>query len=117
MSWRVEALTALAWALALVDELPLEGAHGVPAEVFAPLDPDGSRGARSEEVELRPSQELADKLDVFYCAHWAVREHELTGSFDPLPGELVPGAIQERRHGLEWLLSVDVDWEDIDLSI
>jgi hypothetical protein len=51
-----------------LEELPLEGAEGVPADVCAPLDPDGSRGARNEDVRLRPVEELADHLDVFYCA-------------------------------------------------
>ena len=117
MSWRVEALAALGWALALVPELPLEGADGVPADVFAPLDPDGSRGERAEDLRLRPVEDLAGRLDAFYCAHWAAREQELTGHFDPWPAQLVPGAIQERRHGLEWLFTErDLDWEDIDLS-
>jgi hypothetical protein len=65
MSWRIEALAALAWALGLVGELPLEGAEGVPAEVFAPLDPDGSRGARDRDVRLRPVEQIADRLDLF----------------------------------------------------
>ena len=117
MSWRIEALAALAWALALVEELPLEGADGVPAEVFAPLDPDGSRGSRDQDVRLRRVEQLADRLDLFYCAHWAAREQQLTGYFDPWPAPLVPGASQERRHGLEWLFAErDLDWEDVDLS-
>jgi hypothetical protein len=117
MSWRVEALAALAWALALVEELSLEGAEGVPADVFAPLDPDGSRGGRDQDVRLRPVEQLADRLDAFYCAHWAAREQQLTRHYDPWPVQLVPGAIQERRHGLEWLFADrDLDWEDVDLS-
>ena len=117
MSWRVEALAALAWSLALVEELPLDGAEGVLAEVLAPLDPDGSRGERAGNLRLRPVEELADRLDAFYCAHWAAREQQLTAHFDPWPAQLVPGAIQERRHGLEWLFAERrLDWEDIDLS-
>ena len=117
MSWRIEALAALAWALGLVEELPLEGAEGVPAEVFAPIDPDGSRGARDRDVRLRPVEQLADRLDLFYCAHWAARQQQLTGHFDPWPAQLVPDAIQERRHGLEWLFAErDLDWEEVDLS-
>jgi hypothetical protein len=117
MSWRVEALAALGWALGLVEELPLEGAEGAPAEVFAPIDPDGTREGRDQDVLLRPVEQLADRLDLFYCAHWAAREQQLTGHFDPWPAQLVPGAIQERRHGLEWLFAErDVDWEEVDLS-
>ena len=117
MSWRVEALAALAWSLTLVDLLPLEGADGVPATVFAPLNPDGSGEANATDVRLRPVEHLADRLDVFYCAHWAAREHRLTRHFDPWPTALSPGAIQERRHGLEWLFAErDLDWEDVDLS-
>jgi len=117
ISWRVEALAALAWALGLVQELPLEGAEGIPADVFASIDPDGSRGHRDQDVQLRPVEQLADRLDLFYCAHWAAREHQLTGHFNPWPAQIVPGAIEERRHGLEWLFAErDLDWEDVDLS-
>lgn len=97
--------------------LPLAGAEGVPATVFAPLDPDGSRRKKASHVRLRPLDHLADRLDVFYCAPWAAREQQRTGHFDPWPSELSPGAIQERRHGLEWLFAErDIDWEDVDLS-
>ena len=45
------------------------------------------------------------RLDVFYCAHWAVRNHELTGLPADWPEDIVGGAVWERRHALEWLLS------------
>ena len=116
MSWRIEALTALGWALGLVDELSLSGAEAA-AGAFEPLDPDGSRGDVDDRVQLRSTTQLADRLDAFYCAHWAAREQQLTSAFDPWPEALVPGAIMERRHGLEWLFAdPSYDWEDVDLS-
>ena len=114
MSWRIESILALGWALGLVDDLPLEGAEGVPAETFAPIHTPGSR---SPQFQLRPVHEIADRLDLFYCGHWAAVEHRLSGAFSPWPDALVPGAILERRHGLEWLFAdPEFDWEQIDLS-
>ena len=113
LSWRSEATLALGWALCLSDELPLVGARGASPETFAPLFDEESTPA----VRLRPGREIIARLDLFYCAHWAVVQHQLTGHFEPWPADLVPGAIVERRHALEWILDADCgDWDDVDLS-
>ena len=111
-------MVALGWALQLSGELPLDGV--VPddfARTFAPLDPFGEGSGPDPAVRLRAPDELLAALDRFYCASWAVRENELTGSFEPWPAELVPGAIWERRHALEWVVGdPGVGWDDVDLS-
>jgi hypothetical protein len=109
MSWRVERLAALGWALGLVPELPLTGADAAPASAFAPIDPLGTRGRIAPWVELRTAAEITDRLDAFHCAHRALADAHAHPDLDP-------DAIRERRHGLEWLFTEPgADWEVIDL--
>ena len=97
LSWRVECMLALGWALELFDEVPVERTRPAPAEAFDPLYPEGFAAGPSPAIRLRPAETLAQHLDLFYCAHWAVRENQLTGDFEPWPEQLVPGAIWERH--------------------
>lgn len=114
ISWRTECLQSLGWALGIYDELPLEGLTQAAPEDFAPIEPEADAGTPAD-VTLRGERELLARLDVFYCAHWGVRDHELTGLPADFPEEIVGGAVWERRHALEWLLS-DTAWDDIELS-
>lgn len=63
-------------------------------------------------------EKLAEKEDLFYCLHNAVRSAQLGGNttpdgFDPIGNG---GVIHERRHSLTWMLSNGTEWEDTDLS-
>ncbi len=62
--------------------------------------------------------ELAQKEDLFYCLHNAVRSAQLGGNtvpqgFNPVGNG---GVIHERRHALTWMLSKGTSWEETDLS-
>ena len=114
ISWRMECLSALGWAVGIYDELPIEGTSEAAPEDFVSLEPEADAGVPAD-VTLRDERELMARLDVFYCAHWAVRDHDLTGLPEAWPDGIVDGAVWERRHALEWLLS-DTPWDDIDLS-
>jgi hypothetical protein len=114
ISWRTECLSALGWALGLYDELPIDGLSEAAPEDFAVLDPEADAGTPAD-VTLRDERELMARLDVFFCAHWAVRDHDLTGLPAQWPEGVVSGAVWERRHALEWLLS-DTPWDDIGLN-
>lgn len=114
ISWRTECLQTLGWAVGVYDELPLDGLTETAPEDFAPIAPEADAGT-PVEVALRHERELTARLDVFYCAHWAVRDHDLTGLPADFPEAIVDGAVWERRHALEWLLS-DTAWDDIALS-
>lgn len=116
LSWRTEGMRSMGWALRLFDDLPLTGTAGEVAPPFDPIDPDGSAGGPDPSLALRPAEELGERLDLFYCAHWCVRHHELTGEPEAWPEEIEPGAVWERRHGLEFLFADTDDWDEISLD-
>ena len=112
ISWREEALWALMWSIALVDDLPPEELcdRGPFYERLAPdLDPSQGR----TDVALRPLAELAAMLDFYYCLHWHARNAQYHGRM--WDSDIEPGVVLERRRALEWLFQ-DVPWEDVDLG-
>jgi hypothetical protein len=109
---RVEGLHALGWALGILDDLEPTGFTAVHPSAFSAVGPAEPAGAPAE-VALRPEAELLRRLDLLSCAHYAVQEHELRGASSPLPRDVVPGAIAERRRALEWLLGHE-PWDDIE---
>jgi hypothetical protein len=113
LTWRVEALYALTWVLEVADALPLEGSVSLGDELLSPVDP---LSAVPAPTTLRDTAEVAARLDLFFCAHWAVRENHLSGRFAPWPDALVGGAIEERRHALEWCFAPAEDWDDVSLD-
>lgn len=113
LTWRVEALYALTWVLEVADTLPLEGAVSFGDELLGPVDPLSTVPA---PTTLRDTSAVAARLDLFFCAHWAVRENHLNGSFAPWPEVLVGGAIEERRHALEWCFAPTEEWDDVSLD-
>jgi hypothetical protein len=110
LSWRAEGLYALVWMLEVAPELPLTRALDLRPEYFHPVD--ASRGPAPPGLALRPVAEIATKLDVLFCAHWAVREHVL----EDWPADLAPEAIGERRRALEWFFVPDREWDDVRLD-
>jgi hypothetical protein len=113
LTWRVEALYALIWILEVADALPLEGTVSLGDELLGPVDPLSTVPA---PATLRAPGAVAARLDLFYCAHWAVCENHVGGRFAPWPDALVGGAIEERRHALEWFFAPAVDWDDVSLD-
>ena len=107
LGWRSEALYTLVWLLRLAPELPLTRALDLRPEYFRPVD--AQLGPAPPGLTLRPVPEIAAKLDLFVCAHWAAREREL-------PADLEPSAIPQRRHALAWYLDGDADWDDVRLD-
>jgi hypothetical protein len=114
VTWRQEALWALLWALVLVADLPPDEDCG-DSEAYERLAPGLDPRRTVEGVALRPVDELAAMLDLYYCLHWHQREHEHFGRRDWSDERLKPGVVWERREALEWLIQ-DVPWDEVDAS-
>ena len=99
--------------LEVADALPLEGIVSFGDELLGPVDP---LSAAPAPTTLRETGSVAARLDLFYCAHWAVRENHVNGTFAPWPEALVGGAIEERRHALEWFFAPAEAWDDVSLD-
>lgn len=119
---RIEALWALAWCIGLGDQIDPRRYCG---NGLAAALPDMRRGERYSDwtgrAAIREPQfdPVLKALDLYFCLHWGVAEAALRRQQSP---GLVEGyVIEERRHGLEWVVmltgeSGDEDWDAIDLS-
>lgn len=128
-TWRAEALFPLLWSLGLFAELPSpEQLCDLPRiqRVLPPLFEPVAKFLSS--VRLRSDSEIHAANEEIYQIHWRVRDAQLRGQPTP-PGKLprMPvedceppvevynaGVVQERHHGLNWLIGYcGQDWDDI----
>jgi hypothetical protein len=110
-TWRTEALVPLCWALGLVEELPPLNVQiswaDTPALKLAAADPDGFIAAAS----LRSIGTLDEAEQELYHQHWRVHDAQLFGK--PMPEELDPGIVYERRYAASWLMGWGEDWDNV----
>jgi hypothetical protein len=109
--WRAEALVPLCWSLGLIAELPpLNVQMSWPdtgALEKAAKDPDGFISGAS----LLPIDVLAEAEQDLYHQHWRVRDARLNDK--PMPEELDPGIVYERRYAASWLMGWGEDWDNV----
>ncbi len=112
--WNIESLVAFMWSGNVIDSLDID--FPVP-DTMASLSPNikNDEGIEkfSTKMHLRSQEELFQKLDLYYRAHWYVRDAQLNG-YDAPSFDL--DSIMERRKALEWLLDSTLDWDNIELS-
>ena len=128
-TWRAEALFPLLWALGLIAELPspqqicdVQLVRGVLPPLF------GSVGGFISFARPRSDTEIQDANQEIYQIHWRVRDFQLRN--EPMPPGKLPrmqfagsdppaesynaAVVQERNHGLNWLIGYrGQDWDDI----
>jgi hypothetical protein len=109
MSWRVEALYVLAWALGLNARLdPWSTYDPATADWFPRPLRDYDTSAFASRYALRSPDKIFAEADLDSCLDWLVVEQGL-GRVRALP-EAVATTIHARRHSLEWLTS-DETWD------
>ena len=59
-------------------------------------------------------EEVLDMLDLYYRFDWATTNKRIDSNTNI--GNLNPEVVLERRRGLEWLISDENDWYDIQLN-
>jgi hypothetical protein len=114
LSWRIEALWVLLWALGLASELglPVEPCNLEDPELFKKIPGLGRDPSRFiQEATLRSGDELLDELDLIYRVHWAVRDAALNDR-EILCG-FHHGIVYEWHYALNWLTGYAEQWDDI----
>ncbi|MFG0250793.1 MAG: DUF4272 domain-containing protein [Phycisphaeraceae bacterium JB051] len=111
-SWRVEGLVPLLWALGIIDEMP-------PLNQMVKLDQyaqalksiHSSPEAFIESASLRSHQEIEKLEEHLYHQHWRTRDAYLFKK--PMPKELDPRIVYERRYAASWLVGWSEDWDEV----
>lgn len=114
LRWNIESLWAAVWSGGFVDELsPTQPITGTLVSLLPDLRAAESPDRFLGRFRLRGVEDLYEKLDLFYRAHWYARDCQLAGR-NSEPFEL--GVVQCRRQLLEWAMHAEADWDDVDLS-
>lgn len=114
MDWAYEAYWALCWSLGLVKDI---------SDASDVCDCDKAIGfvMKCNSVEefmkkckLRSKEDILDMLDLYFRYNWAINDAKVNAGTSI--GALNPSIVIERRRGLEWIVTGDVnDWYDITL--
>ena len=111
ISWRLEAIWLLLWAINKVDILELPVEQISISEIFERIP--GFMEDTKEFVQSatrRTIPEILDLSDLTYRLHWATRHTELNG---PLALNLNLRIIQDRHYAINWLTYYADDWDEI----
>jgi hypothetical protein len=110
ISWRIENLYVLYWALGNIDTLsfPTTICSFRDSNLPEPgIDPtEWIAGSK-----LRDKEEILNETDLIYRIHWATREADLNGK--PMPAGLNDDIVMERHFALNWLTMYTDDWDEI----
>lgn len=109
-SWALEAIYALQWALQLADDLPWPDQMCNMDTAIDVIKKTGS----SDGLQVRPTGELLDQLDLHYRLLWVCRDDMLKGK-EP-PANLNASVVIERVRALDWLVHRGISWDDANLS-
>lgn len=110
-SWRAEALVSIAWALGEFGEFPPLNEQTDIWEIPLVQRAVDSPKDFIARAALRPANEIERMESELYHQHWRVRDAQLFNK--PMPPELDPGVVHERRYGLSWLVGWGDDWDDV----
>lgn len=113
-SWRSEALLMLLWSLGAVDQLPGLNEQCSPSEFQAILPPFAEVEVRDfiATAHRRPDVELLQMAESLLNSHWEARDARLNGR--PIRSHLNIGIIQERHHGINWVIGYEgLPWDEV----
>jgi hypothetical protein len=111
---QIEGMWALAWCIALVQDLDFWQDCDSQFVSKLPNLKVGESGRKLRDAaRLRPLKEVFAACDLAYCLHWALRQAEIDGARPP--GGLKHYVVVERRRALEWTLGSD-SWDAVSLD-
>lgn len=113
LTWRVEALFVLMWAVRLFKTLPFP-TQQVDNNRIIDKFPSFQRSPRPfiDSLRLRPKSTILDKSDLIYRLHWAARSAQ--ADEHPPPAGLDLEIILEWHHAINWITKYeDLDWDQV----
>jgi len=113
MTWRIEALVPLLWAVRKITAMPsLDQQFDTTEAVKKIVFPPTPIAAFVSSASLRPEAEIHDEYEKVYRAHWRVRDAQHFGKSPP--PDVNPGIVRERHHAFNWIIGYcNQTWDDI----
>ncbi|MBQ9319018.1 MAG: DUF4272 domain-containing protein [Bacilli bacterium] len=114
MDWAYEAYWALCWCLSLVDNIKDGGELCDCNKAVSFVLTSKSFNDFKNKCHLRDTDEILDMLDLYYRYNWAINHKHIDSNTKI--GNLNPSNVIERRISLEWVISSENDWYDIQMN-
>ncbi len=113
LTWRVEALLVLMWAVRLFKMLPFPTHQVDNPKIIAKFPSfDKSPQPFILSLKLRPKPTILNNSDLIYRLHWATTQAKIEGQ--PPPGGLDPEIVYEWHYAINWITKYDdADWDDV----
>lgn len=111
MSWRIESLNTLLWALGHFQILKLPNVQCDFSEYENLPDLNSDPLNWIENAKLRKTEEILNEADLIYRIHWATTEARLKDK--PMPYKFDNGVVYERHYAFNWLTMYADDWDEI----
>jgi hypothetical protein len=111
MTWRIENLNVLLWALGNFQTLsfPTTICNFSNYSNLPDLEVDPTPWI--ENSKLRNKEDILNQTDLIYRIHWATRDAGLKGK--TMPAGLSEDIVMERHFALNWLTVYAEDWDEI----
>lgn len=111
ISWLCEGIWQLLFTINKVEKLDLPQQEIEMGFIFDKL-PDLMAETKEfiESAVIRPTAEILDSFDLIYRIHWAIRNVK-SNNLTPLA--INSSIVFERHHAINWVISPDIDWDDI----
>lgn len=111
ITWRIENLNVLFWALGHFDTLPFPTTMCDFGNYKNLPNLDLDPAEWISKWKLRNKEEILNEADLIYRIHWATRNAGLKRI--PMPAGLSEDIVMERHFALNWLIMYAEDWDDI----
>lgn len=114
LKWYVESMWALVWVLRINNNFQIYESVGDDLILMVPdVKKNQYISMLRSKVTMRDKKEIYEQVDLYYRLHWHCVDARIKGSKHSKFDE---GTIMERRKALDWVVTPDVEWDDIDLS-
>lgn len=114
MDWAYEAYWAICWCLSLVDDIKNGGEICDCDRAISFVLNSASFEDFKSKCKLRDIDEILDMKDLYYRYNWAINNKYV--DTNAKIGNLNPSNVIERRRALEWILSDENDWYNLQLN-
>lgn len=114
LDWEYEAYWSLIWALGIIGDIS-DGSSVCDCDLAIRLVVENKTYENFKAIcNLRDVNEILDMLDLYFRYHWAVEDKRINPQINI--GTLNPSVVVERRRGLEWLVSSEDDWYNVQMN-
>jgi hypothetical protein len=115
IKWYVESMWALVWVLGINNNFE---AYKPVGDNLIQMVPDVKKKqdftTLQSNILIRNEKVIYEQVDLYYRLHWYCVDTRLKGLEQSKSDE---GTIMERRKALDWVVTPDTKWDEIDLNI